>query len=154
MKTFLKYILWIVGFFILSNFLISVGLNSMYREIERRDDNTQIGIHQAEATKVNGRIRGLIKNTQANDISNKYIKLEFYTDRDVFLGNQFIELGTIDREEMKSFELYFKKRDVAYYKASIVDEKDPQGTIEWLPKDLKKSEVILATALAFIILWP
>lgn len=51
LKTFLKYALWIIGFFILSNFLIYVGLNSNYRDLERKDSIQQVQIYQAEATK-------------------------------------------------------------------------------------------------------
>lgn len=64
MGTFLKYALWIIGFWILSNFLIEVGLNSNYKGIERKDEVSQVSIYQAEATKVNGRIRGFIKNSR------------------------------------------------------------------------------------------
>ena len=32
MGTFLKYTLWVIAFFIFSNFLIEVGLNSNYKK--------------------------------------------------------------------------------------------------------------------------
>ncbi len=64
MKKFLKYILWILAIFIFSNFLIEVGLNSNYKTIERRDEISQVNIYQAEATKVNGRIRGYIYDSR------------------------------------------------------------------------------------------
>lgn len=64
MGTFLKYALWIIAFWILSNFLIEVGLNSNYKKIERRDELSGVSIYQAEATKVNGRIRGFISDSR------------------------------------------------------------------------------------------
>lgn len=64
MGTFLKYALWIIAFWILSNFLIEVGLNSNYKKIERRDELSKVSIYQAEATKVNGRIRGFISDSR------------------------------------------------------------------------------------------
>lgn len=64
MGTFLKYVLWLIAFFIFSNFLIEVGLNSNYKKIERRDEFSGVSIYQAEATKVNGRIRGFISNSR------------------------------------------------------------------------------------------
>lgn len=64
MGTFLKYALWIIAFWIFSNFLIEIGLNSNYKNIERKDEVSQVSIYQAEATKVNGRIRGFIKNSR------------------------------------------------------------------------------------------
>ena len=64
MKTFLKYIIWFVLFFFFSNFIINVGLNSSYKNIERRDSIEQVQIKQAQATLVNGRIfdRQILKN--------------------------------------------------------------------------------------------
>lgn len=64
MGTFLKYVLWLIAFFIFSNFLIEVGLNSNYKKIERRDEFSGVSIYQAEATKVNGRIRGFISDSR------------------------------------------------------------------------------------------
>lgn len=65
MGTFLKYALWIIAFWILSNFLIEVGLNSNYKKIERKDELSEVSIYQAEATKVNGRIRGFISDSRS-----------------------------------------------------------------------------------------
>ena len=67
-KSYFKYIIWIVLFFIFSEFLINVGLNSNYRDIERKDNVTQVSIYQADATKVNGRIRGIIKNSVPDEL--------------------------------------------------------------------------------------
>lgn len=74
MGTFLKYALWIIAFWILSNFLIEVGLNSNYKKIERRDDLSLVSIYQAEATKVNGRIRGFISDSRTR-IKRKIFKI-------------------------------------------------------------------------------
>ena len=66
MSTPQKIIIWIlilVGVWVLSDFLINVGLNSIYKDIQREDKNPQIVVYQADATYVNGRIRGLIKDT-------------------------------------------------------------------------------------------
>lgn len=34
-KTFIKYIIWIILFWILSDFLINVGLKSTYKEMQK-----------------------------------------------------------------------------------------------------------------------
>ena len=94
-KTLLKYALWVVLFIIFSEFLINVGLNSTYKPIERKDNIAQVNIYQAEATLVNGRIRGLITNSQPEDLSGKYLKFDFYSERDVFLGRKFIAINTL-----------------------------------------------------------
>ena len=64
MKKIVIWILILIGVFILSDFLIYVGLNSTYKDIERKDNNSQIVVYQADATSVNGRIRGVIKDAR------------------------------------------------------------------------------------------
>ncbi len=147
-KKYILYIVLIALFALFSNFLIAVGLNSNYKEIERRQDNlSQVEVVQAEATKVNGRIRGIINNKE-NKIEHKYLKIEFFTERNINMGSKYIEINH-DQEEMP-FEAFFKLNNVSSYKISVVDEKDPQGEIEFLPKDLNKRDIIIATIIAIL----
>ncbi len=153
LKTFLKYALWIIGFFILSNFLIYVGLNSSYRDIERKDNIQEVEVYQAEATKVNGRIRGLIQNNNEKNLAGKYLEIELYSKRDIFLGREYIQIEDSKQAEPQAFEALFKLQDVASYKISIVDKKEDGGELELLPKDLTTQEIIVLTAFTFLILW-
>ena len=153
MKTFFIYALIIVGFYLFSNLLIEVGLNSRYKDIQRTDNLTQVGIYQAEATKVNGRIRGTITNSEPEELNGKYVKIEFFSKRNVSLGNKYIEVISLKENETAPFEIFFKLKDVATYNVSIVDEKDPETEIELIPKDLTKQEIIIATFLTFIMFW-
>lgn len=149
-----KIIAWIailIGIFILSDFLIYVGINSTYKEIERQDKNSQIAVYQADATYVNGRIRGVIKDI--GEVQGKYLKIELYTKRHVLVGKSYIEIKDIENFETQPFELLFKANDVAYYKIDTVKEKEPGTELEILPKELTRGEVLLATALTFLILW-
>lgn len=153
LKTLLMYALWVVLFIIFSEFLINVGLNSTYKPIERKDNIAQVNIYQAEATLVNGRIRGLITNSQPEDLSGKYLKFDFYSERDVFLGRKFIAINTLQENETQNFEILFKLTDVDYYTVSIVDEKPEGEEIEILPEGWSTSEVVLATAITLLIFW-
>ena len=150
MRTYGIYILWIVLGILLSNFLIAVGLNSNYKQIYNIDENNpRIEIVQSEATKVNGRIRGIIHNDEKESIEEKYLKIDLYSARDVNMGNTYIEIDKT--QEDMPFEAFFKLNNVSYFKTSFVNEKDPQGEIELLPKDLKKSDIIFATIVALLI---
>ena len=152
MQHFVKYILWIIGFFILSEFLINVGLNSSYKSIERKKDEiSQVVMYQAEATKVNGRIKGIINNNEENKINEKYVKLDFYSKRDVNLGSKYIEVD--NSKEQIPFEVYFKLNDVSYYTVSLVNEKEKSTEIEFIPKDLNRSDIVIATIIAMLIFW-
>ena len=149
-----KIMAWIailVGLFVFSDFLIYVGINSTYKEIERQDENSQIAVYQADATYVNGRIRGVIKDIR--EVQGKYLKIELYTKRHVLVGKSYVEIKDIENSETQPFEVLFKANDVAYYKIDTVKEKEPGGELEILPKELTRGEVLLATALTFLILW-
>ena len=62
LKTFLKYILWIIAFYLFTSFLIFVGFNASYKNIESKQDlPKQITIDKAEATKNQGRIYGYVQ---------------------------------------------------------------------------------------------
>lgn len=151
MKRFLIYALILIGVYILSNFLINVGINSTYKDIKREDNNNQIVVYQADATYVNGRIRGIIKDT--SEINNKYLKIELYTKRNVLVGKSYIEIQNAENNGTQPFELLFKAKDVANYKIETVDEKEPGEELEIIPKEWTKPEIILATALTFLIFW-
>lgn len=153
LKTFLKYTLWLIGFFILSNFLIYVGLNSSYRDIERRDSVEEVQVYQAEATKVNGRIRGVIQNIDEKNLAGKYVEIDMYSKRDVFLGREYIQIEASEQGGPQAFEMLFKLQDVASFEINIVDEKQEGGELELLDTDLTTQEIIVLTAFTFLILW-
>lgn len=152
MKKILIWVLILVGIFILSDFLIYVGLNSTYKDIERKDDNSQIVVYQADATYVNGRIRGIVKNTDEIQ-DDKYLKIELYSKRNVLLGKSYIEIKDVENGETQPFELLFRAKDVATYKIETVNEKEPGTELEIIPKEWTKAEVLIATAMAFLIFW-
>ena len=63
MKTLLKYAIWIILFYIFSNLMIYLNLETTYQNIGRKDNLPQVTIYQAQATKVNGIIKGTIYNS-------------------------------------------------------------------------------------------
>lgn len=147
MKTFLKYALWVIAFAIFSEFLINVGLNSTYKAIERRDEIPQVQIQQAEATLVNGRIKGTIDTA---NINKQYVKIDLFSKRGIFLGKKYIQLQKAQSKQ--DFSIYFELEDVKSYQISLVDEKE-EGELEIIPKEWTKPEIILATAITLLIFW-
>lgn len=123
-KTLFKYALWIILFWILSDVLIFFGINSTYKDIVKRNEiSSQITIDDAEATTVNGRILGTVTNNEENDISEKYLKVDLYSDIGNLVGTNFLEIGDLGTIETKSFETYFKIQNVKSYEINIVDKK-------------------------------
>ncbi len=152
MKTLAKYVIWLVLFYIFSNLMIYLNIESTYQNIGRKDNLPQVTVYQAQATKVNGKIKGSIYNSEANKITNKYLRIDLYSERDVFLGSKYIDVSTMRDSETRNFEEYFKVQDVDYYEMKFVDEKE-EGELPEMLKDLTKEQVIWGTFLTFLIFW-
>ncbi len=153
-STLQKIAIWIailVGVFLLSDFLINVGINSTYKNMERKDDNENIVVYQADATYVNGRIRGLIKGNEKE--KGNYLKIELYSKRNVMVGKRYIEIKDLKQEETQAFELLFRAKDTTSYKAEIVKEKEPGDELEIIPRELTQSQIVLSTILTLLIFW-
>ena len=153
MATFLKYAIWIVLFFIFSEFMIKLNLETNYNALGRKDNIAQVKVYQAEATRVNGRIKGNIFNDENNKIENIYLKIDYYSTNNNLLGSKYIDVSNMRDNETRNFEAYFKLNDVKYYEMKFVNKKDEQGELPEMVKDLTKGQVLLGTALAILIFW-
>lgn len=142
------YVLMGIGLFILSEFLINVGLNSNYKDIERKDENSQIVVYQAEAAYSNGRIRGIIKDTE--QINGKYLKVELYSKRDIVKARSYVEVKN-NEENTQPFELLFKAQEVEYYKIDVVNEKE-QEEFKFIPEDWINPEFMFAKGILLLVL--
>lgn len=152
MKTFLKYAIWIILFFIFSELMINLNIETTYKDIGKKGNLKQVSIYQAQATKINGRIKGTIYNDTENKITDDYLRIDLYSERDVLLGSKYIDVSTIRDNETKNFEMYFKVQDVDYYEMKFTNEKE-EGELPELVKDLSRQEVILGTIITFLIFW-
>ena len=121
MKRFVKYAIFLILFWILSDILIKVGINSTYKDIEQRMEiPSGIEVLQMQATRVNG-ITKIKVNEE--DLSGKFLKIDLYSSSGVNLGTKYIELGTIRENQIKEYETYFKISEVDSYEIAVVDEK-------------------------------
>lgn len=120
-KTFAKYAIWIILFWIFSDILINVGINTTYKDVQAKEVIPQgIEVQQMQATKVNGRMRIAVRD---QSLSGKYLKISLYSDIGNELGVEYLEIGDLKENEIKSIEKYFKIVDVKSYEVSVVDEK-------------------------------
>ena len=144
-KQFAKYVIWIILFWILSDILIYYGVNSTYKNLKIKNEvPSQVTIKNAEATKVNGRIKGTVANSEDSDLSGKYLKIDLYADNGNLLATEYEEIGNLRANEVKSFETYFKMQDVKQYEVNIVDKKTEETTSDvFMTEDMKKAGVLL-----------
>lgn len=117
LKTFGKYILLIAAFFFFSRILIFIGLNNTYDNINLVGTLPQgVSISSAKATAVNGEIKG----TVSNEITEKYVKFNFYSDINTLAGSYYI---TPSELKDNTFEFYFKLNYIKSYSVELTDEK-------------------------------
>ena len=124
LKKFGKYVLWIVGFYFLTNFLVFVGFNANYKKIEIKENASQaISIDKAEASKTEARIYGKVKNTAEYDLNEKYIKITVYDEKDRDIGTEFLKIENLGLNEQKSFKATINAENVKSYDVYIIDGK-------------------------------
>ena len=120
LKTFAKYVIALVLFWILSDILIHVGINSMYKDMDRKGNiPSGIQVIEVQSTSVNGRIK---LTAEGQDLSGKFIKVDLYSNIDNHLGTQYLEIGNLAENEVKNIETYFKIPETKSYEISVVDE--------------------------------
>ena len=152
LQTLTKYVLWLILFYIFSNLMIYLNIETTYQNIGRKDNLSQITVYQAQATKINGRIKGTIYNDAENKITNNYLRIDLYSERGNFLGSKYIDVSNMRDNETREIEIYFKVQDVEYYEMKFVDEKE-EGELPEMLKDLTKEQVLIGTFLTFLIFW-
>lgn len=152
MRTFLKYAIWIILFFIFSEFIINVGLNSSYKDMKRRGQAPQVTMEVAQSTLVNGRMKGKITNSSEDYLTGKYVKIDFYSKRDILVGTKYIPITTTEATTTQEFDAYFELNEVTSYSTSIVDHKDTEE-IKLIPEEWTKGEIIVATIFTLLIFW-
>lgn len=120
MKTFAKYAIWLILFWILSDILIYLGINSTYKDINKKGEiPTGIEVVEMQATTVNGRTKIKINDT---NLSGKFLKIDLYSSTGVNLGTQYLEIGKVRENQSKEIETYFKISEVKSYEITVVEE--------------------------------
>lgn len=103
MKTFLKYLIAIVLLYFFSNLLIEYSLQGNYSNLESasnvvQSENYNIKVTEARATKANGEIKGEISRKETAEATNKYLKIDFYNERNNLMGTKYIEIKNLSRK--------------------------------------------------------
>ena len=131
MKTLTLYVLAIIGFFLFSELLINASLESEYTKIGRRDEISQVVITQAEATRVNGRIKGSVINPEENPINGKYLKFDFYSERGVKVGTKYLKVDTLGESTEKEYKVQFRFDNVKYFTVNLATQEEVDNAQEF-----------------------
>jgi len=124
LKKFLLYAVMIAAFWIFSDIIIYLAVNTAYKNIDTRVymSSPEIIVGESKATYVNGFVKGSIKNDNEGIINEKYLKIELYSARDVKLGTKYVEIENLETNKYQNFEMWYKFTDVDYAIISITDD--------------------------------
>ena len=146
LKTFGKYIICLILFYIFSHTLIFIGLNATYKSINLKGNIPEsITVKSAQATSVNGEIKGNI----SDDLNSKYVKFNFYTDIDTLAGSHYINTSELQNG---NFEFYFKLNYIQSYSVELTDEIPETASSENFSLKEYKSNILLAALVALIFI--
>ena len=124
LKTFGKYLLLIIAFYIVSNILAYFCIETTYSNIEKeieQADNINLTIDKAEATIINGKISGTVTNTSTQNINLKYIQIDLISKKDNLILTKYLRMDELKANETKDFKLSFQAENIAKVRISITD---------------------------------
>lgn len=149
LKTFLMYGVWILIFFIFSQIMIYIAINTTYKYKNVEVKTSTITEAEVQATSINGFAKFKILNNTQEIIKDKYIKVDCYSKNDVLMGTKYIKIEEIQTNEEKEFEVKFNYSRVNKAKIEIVD-KIPQNVAE--EQRISDPEMSLAMIISALIL--
>lgn len=125
LKTFGKYILMIVGFYIFST-ILSIGfISTTYNEMEENiypDSSILVKIEEAKSTFVNGYIKGNITNNTGSDIQSKYVKIELLSKKGNEILTKYIQIDELKAGETKNFTINFEAENIKSFNVKVTDD--------------------------------
>ena len=155
MKTFGKYALILIAFYLLSTLIINLALKSSYRQINGDIYSNSVLKFEAiegKATYVNGYVQGKIKNNTEDHIEKKYIKIDLYSENNVKMGTKYIELNNINKYETRDFRMAFKLTNVKKFEIRFVDSPEPEAEeSQFISEEMKTLAIFGAIILLMII---
>ena len=125
MKTFFIYLLLFVGLYVVSNLLIDAYIKTSYYKIETYDIDVKeanITIMTAKASKDDGHIEGKIVNNTNEKVTNRYMKVELFSNKDVNFGTEYVKIDELNPGDLKNFKIDFTCDNVTSFKITFISE--------------------------------
>lgn len=137
MKKYLLYVFLIAAFWIFSDILIYLSINTTYANVDTKvfSVSPEVSIGQSEATYVNGVIKGTVRNNTDSIINDKYLKIDLYSPRDVKMGTKYVKIENLDINKSQEFEMWYKFTDVDYAEITVTDNIDNATEEEFLSQE-------------------
>lgn len=127
MKTFTKYLILFLLFYAFVSFMsygfirsALVPMESYSIEFEKPD----ITISEAKSSRVNGYVKGTIKNNTDENIKNKYVKVDFISKQNNVIISKYIEITDLEKGKIQDFDVKFNAENIKSFKMQLTDKKE------------------------------
>ncbi len=146
MRTFLLYLLAILGFMFLSYVLENGLIENMYKKmngnIEQTITNISIEEASGKATNVNGYMSFKLLNNSSYNMKNHYVKIELYSKQGLLAATKYVEIPELQGGQSKDYQVKFKANEIRSYNMSVVTEiPDKTNIINILGWEIDLSDV-------------
>ena len=115
LKTFGKYLLMFVAFYIFAT-VASIGfIKGTYETMEQNvysSDEIQIEVDEAKSTFVNGYVKGKLTNNSDSDIHSKYVKINFLSKKGNVILTKYLDIDELKAKETKNFTINFEAENI------------------------------------------
>ena len=152
-KKFFIYFLLLVAFFIFSQIVIHVAINTTYKYRSVEVKSTLIKEAEMQATSINGFAKVKIRNNTESEIENKYLKIACYSESNTLMGTKYIKIDKLGTNEEREFEVRFNFNKVNRAVIDVVEEQaltDENVTAEQKESDPKMGLAAIAAALIIL----
>ena len=88
----------------------------------KRDSSIKasVTIMSAKASKDDGHIEGKIYNNTEENITDKYMKVELFSDNSVSLGKEYVKIDELNPKDIKDFKINFTCDNVKSFKITLI----------------------------------
>lgn len=132
-EKFRNYVLWIIGFFIISVILENALIADMYQPIGgstngnvmfkgQMNTDLEVTVSEAKATNMNGYIVLNVKNTTGKYIEKCCAKIELFTERGILASTKYVDVSKFEVNETRQFKIKFKGQEIGSYAVSLVED--------------------------------
>ena len=156
-KTFGKYILLLIAFYIVSNILVYFCLQTSYSPMEQEiynNNEIEVSIGNAKSTFINGKIEGIVKNITTEDLNDKYLKCEFFSKRGTLILTKYVKIDEIKAGEEKNLDFNFEAENIKKFRIEVTDEyqeKENTKLINIADKATKEDKLAAFVAIFILI---
>lgn len=124
MKTFLLYLLGILGFmflsYVLENGLIEGMYEKMIGDVIPSKYNLSINDVSGKASNVNGVMEFKLKN-DSQEQSNHFIKIDLFSKQGLLATTKYVRVTDLAPGDSKNYHVKFKGSEIRSYKLSITN---------------------------------